>query len=149
MPEYESGSRGWSPGWRLACRSFGRRSILIACTVFAAQVAAQGPDDTASQRALFDSFQMCATLHLPEDFRRIRAPADSARSAADACRRECLALAGQFALDNPGSRQVDVFFRLQHKRVVDSLSDWIAASSKAVTPHPLSASGRPPAPPAP
>ena len=111
--------------------------------MFCVQVSAQGPDDTALQRALFDSFQMCATLHLPEDFRRIRDPAGSARSAADACRREGLALAGQFALDNPGSRQVDVFFRLQHKRVVDSLSDWIAASGKVVAPHPLSASGRP------
>jgi hypothetical protein len=119
-----------------------RHLVAIGCAMFSAHVAAQWPDDTAAQRTLFDSFQMCAALQLPEDFGRIRDPAGSARSAADACRREGLALAGQFALENPGSRQVEAFFKLQHKRVVDILGDWISASTRGITPHPLSAAGR-------
>ena len=100
--------------------------------------------DTASQRALFDSYQMCASLHLPEDFRQIRDPEQSVNAAIRLCRVERLALAGQFALDNPGTTETDRYLKSRQKRIVATLGSWITASSPAGAPHPLTPPKQPP-----
>ena len=112
-------------------------SCLALCGLPALLHAAEPVSETASQRALFDSYQMCATLHLPEDFRQIRDPELSANAATRLCRVERLALGGQFALDNPGTYETDRYLKAQQKRVVATLGSWITASTAGTAPHPL------------
>ena len=120
-------------------------SVLLApCGMALIAHAAEPLTNTVSQRALFDSYQMCATLHLPEDFRQIRDPEASAQAALRLCRLERLALAGQFALDNPGTRETDRYLKTQQKRIVATLGHWITASTTGVAPHPMTPQGPPP-----
>jgi len=112
-------------------------AVVLAAAGFSPGANAAEPlTDTASQRAFFDSYQMCATLHLPEDFRQIRDPESSAGAAMRLCRVERLALAGQFALDNPGTFETDRYLKTRQKRIVATLGDWIAASTTGSAPHP-------------
>ena len=110
--------------------------VLSGCWPLSSARAVEPLPDTASQRALFGTFQMCAALGLPENLKAIKDADAAAATAATKCRTERLALAGQFALDNPGSRQIGRFMEAQHQRVVDILSDWIEASAGGDAPHP-------------
>jgi hypothetical protein len=116
-------------------------ALGLMCLVANVQ-AAEPAADTAGQRALFDSYQMCATLHLPEDFRQIRDPESSATAATGLCRVERLALAGQFALDNPGTQETARYLATQRKRVIATLGNWIIASTTGSPPHPLTPQSR-------
>ncbi|MCZ2497324.1 hypothetical protein GN316_11180 [Xylophilus sp. Kf1] len=107
-----------------------------------AALSAEPVVDIALQRALFDSYQMCATLQLPENFRQIRDPGASAATAARQCRVERLAVAGQFALDNPGTQETARYLATQQKRVALALGNWILASPNGTAPHPLTPPNR-------
>lgn len=130
-----------NPSPRARHRRAPKKTGLLALAGLALAVQAAEPVvETASQRALFDSYQMCAALHLPEDFRQIRDAELSAGAATRLCRVERLALGGQFALDNPGTYETDRYLKAQQKRVVATLGGWITAST-------VGGASRPPTPP--
>ena len=81
--------------------------------------------DTSGQRIAIDAYQLCAQLNLPENFARAPDPQRAAAAAVDHCREEELVLAGQFALENPGTTQTQEFMRAQRRAAVTGLAAWM------------------------
>lgn len=81
--------------------------------------------DTSAQRIAFDAFQLCAQLHLPENFAKVVDAQLAAAAAIANCREEELTLAGQFALENPGTGGTREFLESQRRLVTTDLVEWI------------------------
>ncbi|QHJ00053.1 hypothetical protein GT347_19940 [Xylophilus rhododendri] len=81
--------------------------------------------DTSGQRIAFDAFQLCAQLNLPENFSKVVDAQLTAAAAIANCRDEELTLAGQFALENPGTGGTREFIENQRRLVIADLVDWI------------------------
>lgn len=81
--------------------------------------------DTSGQRIAFDAYHLCAQLHLPDNFATITDLHQVATDAANRCPEEALTLAGQFALENPGTNQTQEFLAGQKRLVATRLVEWI------------------------
>jgi hypothetical protein len=86
-----------------------------------AAASAESPD----MRLATERYRTCATLSLPENFAKIGDPRDAAEKALDRCHKKRLALAGQYALDNPGTRRAGDYVDGVRLRLTGDLATWI------------------------
>jgi len=82
--------------------------------------------DSADLRAASETYRTCATLSLPDNFANVGNTRLAAETALDLCQKKRLALAGQFALDNPGTRKTGEYVDGVRQRLVTDLSTWMS-----------------------
>jgi len=105
---------------------FAASLLWFSCTgISVAAFAAPPLLDTSGQRIAIDAYQLCAQLNLPENFARAPDAQRAAAAAVDRCREEELVLAGQFALENPGTSQTQEFMQAQRRVAVTGLVAWM------------------------
>jgi hypothetical protein len=84
-----------------------------------------------------DAYRMCAKLNLPSDFAAVKDSASAAALALEKCRNQRYAVAGQFALDYPGTVRTRAFVDGLAIQLVDELSAWLEdVHAERVSPHP-------------
>ena len=105
-------------------------SIFLALPVLAAQPLI----DTSGQRIALDAYQMCAQLHLPDDFSIIQDVQHTVAVAVDACQAERMTLAGQFALENPGTTQTLEFINSHRRGVMAKLAEFVRSTRQRSPP---------------
>ncbi len=93
-------------------------------------MAAQPMVDTSGQRIALDAYQLCAQLHLPDNFGAIKDVQHTVAVAVDACQAERMTLAGQFALENPGTTQTLEFINNHRRRVMSNLADFVRSTGQ-------------------
>jgi len=94
---------------------------------FAVRLSCAAPvQDSEGLRAAHESYRTCATLQLPDNFARVPSPKAAADAAVERCEKQRLALAGQFALDNPGTRATGAYIDTARQRVAADLANWMA-----------------------
>lgn len=81
--------------------------------------------DSAALRAATETYRTCATLSLPDNFAKVGNTRLAAETALDLCNKKRLALAGQFALDNPGTRKTGEYVDGVRQRLAVDLSTWM------------------------
>ena len=82
--------------------------------------------DSAALLAAQDTYRTCATISLPDNFSKVVNTRLAAETALDLCQKKRLALAGQFALDNPGTRKTGEYVDGVRQRLATDLSTWIS-----------------------
>ncbi len=86
--------------------------------------------DTSGQRIALDAYQLCAQLHLPENFGAIKDVQRTVEASVDACQTERMILAGQFALENPGTAQTLDFINGHRRGVMSNLADFVRSTGQ-------------------
>lgn len=86
--------------------------------------------DTSGQRIALDAYQLCAQLHLPDNFAAIKDVQRAVAIAVDACPTERMTLAGQFALENPGTTQTLEFINNHRRGVMSNLTDFVRSTGQ-------------------
>ena len=81
--------------------------------------------ESAGLRDAVETYRTCATLALPDNFSAVDDPRRAAEAALDRCRKQRLALAGQFALENPGTRKTAEYVDGMRQRLVNDLATWV------------------------
>ena len=81
-----------------------------------------------------EAYRLCTTISLPSDFKRVKDSAAAVAVALEKCKRQRLAVAGQFALDNPGTPRTKAFVDELSVRMVEDLSGWIEDVDASRTP---------------
>lgn len=83
-----------------------------------------------------EAFRLCGRLNLPPDFKRVKDSASAASVALDKCRKQRFAVAGQFALDYPGTVRTKSFIDSLTFDLVHELSGWLEdVDAKRVPPQ--------------
>jgi hypothetical protein len=98
--------------------TIGLISVVGACSAAAAA-------DSAALRAANETYRTCATLSLPDNFSKVGNPRLAAEAALDLCQKKRLAVAGQFALDNPGTRKTGEYVEGVRQRLAVDLATWM------------------------
>lgn len=104
-------------------KSFSLCLGIVLCAAAAAGRALAADSD--GLRGAHEKYRTCATLSLPDNFANIANPRHAAERALDLCQKKRLALAGQFALDNPGTRKTADYVDGVRVRMVADLATWI------------------------
>ncbi|QHI96862.1 hypothetical protein GT347_01955 [Xylophilus rhododendri] len=81
--------------------------------------------DSEGLRAAAERYRVCAALSLPDNFSKVGNPRHAADKALTLCQKKRLALAGQYALDNPGTRSTGEYVDGVTERVARDLAGWI------------------------
>ena len=90
-----------------------------------------------------EAYRMCARLNLPPDFWRVRDSAAAAAVALENCQKQRFIVAGQFALDNPGTTQTRAFVDNLSSQLVAELSQWLEdVDARRISPHPPAVRGK-------
>lgn len=98
-------------------------SIGLIGVVSTCNAAAAG--DSAALRAANETYRTCATLSLPDNFSKVGNTRLAAETALDLCQKKRLAVAGQFALDNPGTRKTGEYVDGVRQRLAVDLATWM------------------------
>ncbi|QHI98581.1 hypothetical protein GT347_11590 [Xylophilus rhododendri] len=96
--------------------------LLLAGAASAATEAAGEIRDKPALQAAREAYWLCASMEVPS---RLSSPAEirqAANEAATRCEREQLALAGHFALQHPGSREVSRYMEQARRQLVEELT---------------------------
>ena len=72
-----------------------------------------------------ENYRMCITVSLSPDLMRSQDPAAATYVASQRCTKPRLVLAGQYALDNPGTRETRVFVDAVTARLLNELTMWV------------------------
>ena len=96
---------------------------MLLCS--ARSIGATAPAESDAVRAATERYRTCATLSLPDNLQTIANPRVAAERALDLCQKKRLALVGQYALDNPGTRRTAEFADDVRRRVAGDLAAWI------------------------
>ena len=84
-----------------------------------------------------EAYRLCGRLNLPPDFERVKDSAAAATVALDKCSRQRFAVAGQFALDFPGTVRTKAFIDSVTTDLVQELSAWLEdVDARRVPPQP-------------
>ena len=84
-----------------------------------------------------EAYRLCGRLNLPADFQRVKDSAAAATVALDKCSRQRFAVAGQFALDFPGTTRTKAFIDGVTTDLVQELSAWLEdVDARRVPPQP-------------
>jgi hypothetical protein len=84
-----------------------------------------------------EAYRLCGRLNLPPDFQRVKDAAAAATVALDKCSRQRFAVAGQFALDYPGTVRTKAFIDGVTTDLVQELSGWLEdVHARRVPPQP-------------
>jgi len=110
--------------------------LLVALpTLAAAPAQAPIPLSVELQQEI-EAYRLCGRLNLPADFKRVKDAASAASVALDRCRKQRFAVAGQFALDYPGTMRTKSFIDGLTLDLVHELSGWLEdVDAKRVPPQ--------------
>ncbi|QHI97122.1 hypothetical protein GT347_03460 [Xylophilus rhododendri] len=118
--------------------------LLPAALAISASVACAAeapPEDAVASPALareIEAYRVCATLNLPADFRPVKDSASAAALALEKCRKQRFVVAGQFALDHPGTYRTKAFVDELSTHLMQELSTWLEdVNSHRLPPQPV------------
>lgn len=83
-----------------------------------------------------EAYRLCGRLNLPPDFKRVKDATSAASVALNRCSKQRFAVAGQFALDYPGTVRTKSFIDSLTLDLVHELSGWLEdVDAKRVPPQ--------------
>ncbi|MCZ2496759.1 hypothetical protein GN316_08325 [Xylophilus sp. Kf1] len=109
-------------------------ALVLGCSLAATSPSFSAVTESAGQppfpvsaelRQEIEAYRLCARLNLPSDFNRVKDAASAATVALDRCRRHRFAVAGQFALDYPGTVRTKAFIDGLTLDLVNELAAWV------------------------